>query len=335
MVVNDKFFYFPWEQEYILTPLDTLLDLIKNNSNKTIVLYNPEEHDTFHNELQQNRELIESTLNKFNCKLEVWVGDFGFNQQDSNNIKFINWPLFLLYSTCTTTNMMFEENKIIDKLGVSLNNLGHDFRCQFIDKLAKYNVLDDMYYTWHHTYTGPSYAFKYFKPKVVRLKEESDLGFKGGTWDQYHVPREFHKGLVHVINESTINKLDISEKTWLAIIHKKPFILSGIKGIHQVLTDLGFKNYTDLFDYEFDNYDDYDARLESIGSQLAKLKGKNYQKLYNSQLPIIEHNYNRLMEIFTNNIGVPETLYDYIGTLEYFDSPVCQGIKENLDKLKS
>lgn len=331
---EDKKFYFPWEQEYILTPFETLQKLIEDNPNKKIVLYNPEEHDTFHFELQQNRNLIETNLQTNNTTLEVWLGDFGFNLEDSQHIKFINWPLFLLYSTCTTTDLKYQEEKVIDKLGVSLNNMAHSYRCKFIDKLAKYDVLDDMYYTWHDIYTEGPYDFKHFEPRIVTLDEDEDLGFVNGNWDQYHVPSQFHKGLIHVINESTVSKLDISEKTWLAILHKKPFILSGAKGIHGILTDLGFKNYTDMFDYSFDELDDYDARLESIASQVAKLKGQDYQKLYNSQLETINYNYNRLMEIFKNNEGVPTILYDYIGKTEYLTSPVCLGIKQNLDKIE-
>jgi hypothetical protein len=333
-LVGNTYFYFPWTADYVLTPLHILKKLILSNTNRKVVLFNPEEHDTFHEDLSNSRKEIEKLLKKHNCTLEVWLGDFGFQLKSSKRLKFINWPLFLLYSTCTTEGMIFEDEKSIDKLGVTLNNIAHDFRCEFIDTLAKYNVLEDMYYSWHDEYTIKNYTFKYFKPKKVLLEQYEDLGFTNGAWDQYHVPKVFHKGFIHVINESTVDKLDISEKTWLAIIHKKPFILAGAKNIHSVLTDLGFKLYTDLFDYDFDQLDDYSARLESICSQVAKFKGKNYQDLYDSQLETIDFNYNRLMEIFKTNEGVPEQMFEYIGITDYTDSPIYNGIQENLDKYK-
>ena len=301
-----------------------------------VVIFNPEEHDTFHLELQNKKENIELICKENNVTLEFWLGDFGFKLEDSERIKFVNWPLFLLYSTCSTTDAVYQEEKTIDRLGVSLNNIAHPFRCLFIDVLAKYQLRDDMYYTWHNEiYPQGMYDFEWFTPKSVRLEENEDLGFVNGSWDQYHVPKEYHCGLIHIINESTINKLDISEKTWMAIAHKKPFIISGIEGIHQVLVDLGFKLYTDLFDYSFDNDPSYFKRLESIAQQVKKLQGKNYQDIYESQKETIEFNYNRLMYIYKNNIGVPKELYNYIGVEDYTTSPVYQAIQEHKQKMEN
>jgi len=328
--------YFPWTMDNICLSLRDILVLVKKHKDQKLVIFNPEEHSTFNLELQENRKKIENLCAENNVVLEFWLGDFGFNLTDSENIKFINWPLFLLYSTCTTTDAIYQEDKQIDKLGVSLNNIAHDFRCEFIDVLAKYNLLDDMYYTWHNNnYPTGMYDFKWFVPKTVRLDEYEDLGFVNGTWDQYHVPKQYHQGLIHVINESTVDKLDISEKTWMAIAHKKPFILAGIEGIHQILVDLGFKLYTNLFDYSFDSDPNYTNRLESIAQQVKKLQGKNYQEIYQSQKDTIEFNYNKLMFMFKNNVGVPDELYNYIGVEDYTSSAVYKAIEQNKNNMEN
>lgn len=334
--MQDFKMYFPWTMENICLSIRDIVVLVKTNKNKKVVIFNPEEHSTFNPELQENRKKIERLCDENNVTLEFWLGDFGFNLKESKRIKFVNWPLFLLYSTCSTVGAVYQEEKTIDRLGVSLNNIAHDFRCEFIDTLAKYELLEDMYYTWHNdNYPSGSYDFKWFKPKSVRLSEDEDLGFVNGSWDQYHVPKEYHNGLIHIINESTIDKLDISEKTWQAIAHKKPFILSGIKGIHQVLVDLGFKLYTDLFDYSFDSDPSYTNRLESIAQQVKKLQGQNYQEIYESQRETIEFNYNRLMSMYKNNVGVPNELYNYIGVEEYTTSPVYQAIQEHKETMEN
>lgn len=328
--MQDFKMFFPWTMENICLTVRDITVLVKKNQDKKVVIFNPEEHSTFNPELQNHREKIEQLCEENNVVLEFWLGDFGFDLEESKYIKFVNWPLFLLYSTCSTVGAIYQEEKYIDRLGVSLNNVAHDFRCEFIDVLAKYQLLDDMYYTWHNEfYPSGGYDFKWFTPKVVRLSEEEDLGFVEGAWDQYHVPKEYHQGLIHVINESTVDKLDISEKTWQAIAHKKPFIIAGIEGIHQVLVDLGFKLYTDLFDYEFDSDPSYSNRLESIAQQVKKHQGKNYQQLYESQKETIEFNYNKLMHMFENNVGVPEELYNYIGVEDYTSSPVYQSIQQH------
>jgi|TARA_B110000503_G_scaffold113136_1_gene169781 hypothetical protein len=324
--------YFPWEMEYIVIPFSQLEDMICSNANKKVVIFNPEEHGTFNYELMDARPAIEELCKEHNVTLEFWLGDFGFNELESSHIKFINWPLFLLYSTVTTTDAIYQDEKSIDRLGITLNNIGHDYRCQFIDTLEKYKLLDEMYYSWHNEGVPSEFEFKYFQPRVVRL-EEDDLNIPEG-WNQYHVPKAFHKGLIHIINESTVDKLDISEKTWSCVIHKKPFIIAGATNIHSVLKELGFKLYEDLFDYSFDANEDYNQRLESIAMQVKALQGKDYQAVYNSQLETIEFNYNRLMEIFNNNIGVPDQLYDYINQTNYTTAPIYQAVLDNKKKME-
>lgn len=332
--MHNIYWIFPWVEDDIQIPLANLLRRIKANPNKKIVIFNPEEHDVFWHELRDNRKAIEKTLKKFNSTIEVWLGVFDFRLEDSKRIKFHNWPLHLLYSTCTTEGMQTQEEKNIDKLGVSLNNVPHNFRCEFVDKLAKYKILDSCYFTWHEDKIKKlPYEFQYWKPVKSTLEEPEDLGFINGAWDQYHVPAEFHNGLIHFINESTVDKLDISEKTWLAILHKKPFIIAGAKDIHKVLEDLGFKNYTDFFDFDFDNFESYSDRVESICEQSAQYLGNDYQSMYDNVSPTITHNYNRLMEIFTTNEGVPKQLFEYLDNPpDYLNGPKYHAIKSNLDK---
>jgi len=335
--MRDICWIFPWIEENIQIPLSVLIRKIQANPNKKIIIFNPEEHDVFWHQLRDNRVSIEKTLKKCNSSLEIWLGVFDFKLEDSKRIKFFNWPLHLLYSTCTTEGMQTQEEKNIDKLGVSLNNVPHDFRCEFVDKLAKYKILDSCYFTWHEDNVKKlPYKFQHWKPVKSTLAEPEDLGFTNGNWDQYHVPAEFHSGLIHFINESTVDKLDISEKTWLAILHKKPFVIAGAKHIHKVLEDLGFKNYTQLYNFDFDSYDSYSDRVENICAQSAKYIGKDYQQIYHDLMPTINHNYNRLMEIFTKNEGVPKQLFEYLeGEVpNYLDGPKYQAIKSNLDNTK-
>jgi len=57
---------------------------------------------------------------------------------------------------------------------------------------------------------------------------------------------------------------DLSEKTWRAIINQHPFIIAGTVGIRRRLESLGFKTFIEYFAEDYDNYSDYEERLDSI-----------------------------------------------------------------------
>lgn len=128
----------------------------------------------------------------------------------------------------------------------------------------------------------------------------------------------YSKALFEIVNETLYNdyrgtSLFYSEKTFKPMGCLTPFIIFGQKHCNQKLEDLGFKLYTDMFNYEFDNIDNTKQRyikiIESITPLIQKLNSMNKQeqiawKFKNEDTLL--HNLDVLRNEFTNvNTLVP------------------------------
>ena len=98
----------------------------------------------------------------------------------------------------------------------------------------------------------------------------------------------------------------ITEKTWLAIINKRPFIMAGMPGSLEKLKSMDFKtfeNYLPRPDYH--QILDPELRMDAIIECIKTWQVEQDQDLINND---VEHNFNRLLELATVNIQQLEQL---------------------------
>ena len=107
-----------------------------------------------------------------------------------------------------------------------------------------------------------------YDPKLNKLSFKTAIDVTASQIDTY-----YKSAVIDVITE-TANRGHhvnfITEKTFKAIMHKMPFIISGDKGNNKELLRHGFKLYDMLFDYLFDEYDSYVDRNNAITKQLKR-----------------------------------------------------------------
>lgn len=141
-----------------------------------------------------------------------------------------------------------------------------------------------------------------YDPKLNDLSFKTAIDVTANQIDTY-----YKSAVIDVITE-TANRGHhvnfITEKTFKAIMHKMPFIISGDKGNNKELLRHGFKLYDMLFDYSFDEYDLYVDRNNAIVKQLKKYCEMPLEKFadrvkQNDVQKVIEHNF-KILE--TNNI---------------------------------
>ena len=74
------------------------------------------------------------------------------------------------------------------------------------------------------------------------------------------------------------------------------FIVFGghryLKNLHQ----LGFKTFNNIIDESYDDEPDYERRGEKICQQISYLLQQDQKQILNAIKPIVEHNYQVLME---------------------------------------
>ena len=127
----------------------------------------------------------------------------------------------------------------IKKSFISLNRRAHPHRCMFIDILHKHGLQHHGVITWHNYETPEyNYEFKHWAPVNLKITELNDVtnDFKLLT-----PPPQFSETLFSVVSESDPSLIFLTEKTFMPIFHKRPFIIFGAKNIHKYLKKLKFK----------------------------------------------------------------------------------------------
>lgn len=203
-----------------------LLATCNNSYDTKIVYFAPEECRLF---LPGFLKILIPILKNNNLKLELWIGNFEETQNNytlgidclDENITVVNWWQQLMFES-----YYYYKNKHLthavdfDKAFVSLNNRITKYRCLLIDKIAEHNLLNHGYISWLKQFDEGLYdsEFKYFDNCVTRLEDTDNI-----TLNEEIVELSYFKGFVNIIAEGDINFKDISEKTFYAILHKKPF----------------------------------------------------------------------------------------------------------------
>jgi hypothetical protein len=117
--------------------------------------------------------------------------------------------------------------------------------------------------------------------------------------------------LFQLVPETAIHLTNpwITEKTWLPIINRCPFLIFGDSGSNEKLKKLGFYTFDEfLVDSDFDKSLPVDKRKDSIVRNI-----RHWLEVLpaNSQLvnEIVEHNHHRLVELASKNIHQLEKIH--------------------------
>lgn len=116
-------------------------------------------------------------------------------------------------------------------------------------------------------------------------------------------PTFLQYALIYVITETVFEYPYpwISEKTFKAILSKRPFILVGPKGTLNQLKLLGFKTFDSIWDESYDSNTNSSNRMSSIISLLINLSNIPINTLAEQVRDIVEYNYNHYCNNFISN----------------------------------
>lgn len=217
------------------------------------------------------------------------------NTQIPKHANLIFDPVFWIKQTYK--NMQFHNNLLFDvsdypnKIFLSLNTQPWKHRCQMIDELAKQNLLDYGSISWH--IIPKNYEWKFWNPTKLILDEEYTTNL-----DSYKtLPQQFSTTFMSLVAESTLKCHFLTEKTWMPVFLKKPFLVWGPRGIHQKFSSLGFRLYDEVFDYSFDKIKNDEQRLEALTKQLSNLKNCDLTNLRKKLINTLEFNYNHAVNL--------------------------------------
>lgn len=237
---------------------------------------------------------------------------YNINYTYANDPNFANHPTY--FAHCILTHAMdhkvfpygVNKNKIL-KLFTSLNGRPHPWRCEFIDTMYAHNLFDVGYISWHeldHDNDVYEYEWKHWTPQKMSF----DINWErtDGMKDLYLPPNEFKTSAISLVSESNTRCLFYTEKTFVPIFHKRPFVIYGAPYANTYLEKLGFKIFDNLIDYSFDNILDDSKRCQAYFKEVAKLKEIPYNEIVEMLQPRVEHNFARMLDIIENKEYIPD-----------------------------
>lgn len=255
------------------------------------------------------------------------------NATEHPNIKvyhWIDWYFKKIFYACLTVckNMPDKNINYFDyykkgfKLSrynyflTSLNYRGHRHRSLMIDLLEKNDLIKNNAIAWHNIPSGQPYNFKYFQPKVLELSNNfSDCWISP--------PDQYYDSFVQLISESSDTISCFSEKTVMALICHKPFLIAGPAGIHEKLKGLGFKLFDELFDYSFDTEQNEEKRYQMIMDNMKNLQNRyvcdNGKSLKESISEKLLYNFEQVKKIAFEFSSVPGVLIEFMQMCDELD----------------
>ena len=111
------------------------------------------------------------------------------------------------------------------------------------------------------------------------------------------IPEFYRYSLIDLINESDVEQIFFTEKTWRAVLMGKIPLVFAAPNFYQAFQQLGFQLHDEI-DYSFDHITDDGFRADRIVDQLINLKEYDIIDLHHSTLDVRENNFNRLMDVF-------------------------------------
>lgn len=231
-----------------------------------------------------NDYLVEKNLEKSDV---IFWGTYWFNWAAEcliHEIDFLNY-----------------QNSIFTIPFICLNNRSHIHRCFILDELAKHNLLDKGVVTFHDfLHENKDFNFRYFNRQQLKLSDNFDKNL-----DSFNIPIEFHNSFLHVVTEANHNSCFLTEKLIKPLLLKKPFLILGCPFYHKKLSELGFKLYDEIFDYDFDSEINLSIRTEKLVKNINSVINTDLMKLYNKVQEKINYNFNHAISIINDKNLIP------------------------------
>lgn len=246
-------------------------------------------------------------------KLEEDIVDFLLtNEIDYTSITNKEWKTFFLFISINNfliQKPFFKKAEKNIKTFTLLINRPDLHRCIIIDKLAEKDLLSNNYYSWLQPEKA-KFNFEFFDNKKKVLDIEL---YSAKNYIQNYPVKYYNNSNWSIVLEPFSNYNDgyLTEKTFLPILFKRPFIVFGGPNTNKLLKDLGFDIFDDIIDYSFD-YGDLDRRVALFVKEVNKLTNTYYPS------DKLEYNFKTAVKIVKNKIASPDTILND-KLLNYFD----------------
>lgn len=150
--------------------------------------------------------------------------------------------------------------------------LDEEYFVQYFPELAESDWAPSMFYEIHDDPNFNEYKESHKNPG-------SDIGIKDTTWK---AERRFYEDtFISIIVETSVTHehVNVSEKIFRSIAIGHPFFVAGVHGTVQLLRDLGFDTFDDIFDTQYDTIDESFERMAVWYKSIDKFTSMSVEEL--------------------------------------------------------
>lgn len=114
-------------------------------------------------------------------------------------------------------------------------------------------------------------------------------------------------GLVYLVTETVAEYPYpyFSEKTWKAIVNKKPFMMIGSQHSLHTLREFGFQTFDRWWNEDYDAIKNSSDRIEAVVDELAKMAPMTVpemEKMLAEMESVLDHNFHHLSVFFQKDL---------------------------------
>jgi len=119
-----------------------------------------------------------------------------------------------------------------------------------------------------------------------------DDGSNSSAWIDFRTPTPITTSFLHVVTETVIDRVHLTEKILKPIVLKQPFVLVGGAGCLQYLQDYGFTTFNRWWSEDYDNIQDPIQRMQAV-AEIVNWIGKQdrLESLRNQMKEVLDYNY--------------------------------------------
>ena len=259
----------------------------------------------------QSFRILKGWFEKNQCDFKIVLGcdiseEYGWLYdipRYSDNL--ISWRTFFAHQVvhycCNNQIHPYGHNEKLQKHFVSLNGRAHTHRVRFIDHMYKYGLNRYGYISFQNfeNRSIDNYTCKWWEPQKMIVDPEH-LDSPDGMVDILLPPPQFKDALWSLICESTTDAQFITEKTYIPIFHKRPFLIYGHPKANLYMKSLGFQLFDEIIDYSFDSIDNDAERVDAYMKEVQKICNMEVNKQRQILQKKIDYNHNHMLKLVNN-----------------------------------
>ena len=171
------------------------------------------------------------------------------------------------------------------------------YRLQFLNMLDTSTGTYSLPYKDPQTNRSPNEIF----PDNTILPSQFDNGANSSAWITVNQDTPINSAFLHVVTETVIDRIHLTEKIFKPVVLKQPFVLVGGAGCLEYLHSYGFKTFNDWWSEDYDTITDDKERMQAVAdivNWIGAMDISELEKIRASMQNILNYNYSHFYKHF-------------------------------------